>query len=261
MQNIESSVAEGIATIRLNRPEKLNSFAGTMREDLVRTLSDIGENNEVRVIVITGTGRAFSAGGDIDYMQSLQEKRDILAFTTLLSSGAAIVTTIRDLDQPVIAAVNGVAAGAGLNLALACDMRIASSTARFSASFVKIGLHPDWGGTFFLPQLVGASRAMELMMTGRIVEAEEALSIGLVDRVVSDETLMEEVSGVATAIANGPPVAIRDIKKAVYESVNNELRMQVRLETENQIRAFLSTDAAEGMKAFREKRAPKFRGE
>lgn len=261
MQNIESSIAEGIATIRLNRPEKLNSFAGTMREDLVRTLSDIGENNEVKVIVITGTGRAFSAGGDIDYMQSLQEERDILAFTTLLSSGAAIVTTIRDLDQPVIAAVNGVAAGAGLNLALACDMRIASKSARFSASFVKIGLHPDWGGTFFLPQLVGASRAMELMMTGRIVEAEEALSIGLVDRIVSDETLLEEVSGVAVAIANGPPVAIRDIKKAVYESVNNELRMQVRLETENQIRAFLSTDAAEGMKAFREKRAPKFRGE
>lgn len=261
MQNIESSVGNGIATVRLNRPEKLNSFAGTMREDLVRTLSDVGENEEVRVIIITGTGRAFSAGGDIDYMQSLQEKRDILAFTTLLSSGAAIVTTIRDLDQPVIAAVNGVAAGAGLNLALACDMRIASSTARFSASFVKIGLHPDWGGTFFLPQLVGASRAMELMMTGRIVEAEEALSIGLVDRVVSDETLLEEVQRVAGAIASGPPVAIRDIKKAVYESVNNELRMQVRLETENQIRAFLSTDAAEGMKAFREKRAPKFRGE
>lgn len=261
MQNIESSVAEGIATVRLNRPEKLNSFAGTMREDLVRTLTTTGERDDVRVIVITGAGRGFSAGGDIDYMQSLQEKRDILAFTTLLSAGAAIVTTIRDLEQPVIAAVNGVAAGAGLNLALACDMRIAARSARFSASFVKIGLHPDWGGTFFLPQLVGASRAMELMMTGRIVDAEEALSIGLVDRIVPEETLLEEVHSLAGSIASGPPIAIRDIKKAVYESVNNELRMQVRLETENQIRAFLSADAAEGMKAFREKRAPKFKGE
>lgn len=261
MDTIDTSIENGIATISLNRPDKLNAFAGTMREDLVRALTRAGENSDVRVLVITGAGRAFSAGGDIDYMQSLQEKREILEFTTLLSAGAAVVTSIRELDQPVIAAINGVAAGAGLNLALACDMRIAAESARFSASFVRIGLHPDWGGTYFLPRLVGASRAMELMMTGRMVEAAEALTIGLVDRVVPDETLQDEARNLATAIATGPPLAIRDIKKAVYESANNELRMQVRLETENQIRAFLSADATEGMKAFREKRKPQFRGE
>lgn len=261
MKNIETSITEGIATISLNRPDKLNAFAGTMRDDLARALASAGENADVRVIVITGTGKAFSAGGDIDYMQSLQEKREIVEFTTLLSAGAAVVNSIREVDQPVIAAVNGIAAGAGLNLALACDMRIAAESARFSASFVRIGLHPDWGGTYFLPRVLGASRAMELMMTGRMVEADEALAIGLVDRIVPDDALQEETSRLAATIAAGPPVAIRDIKKAVYESENNELRMQVRLETENQIRAFLSSDASEGMRAFREKREPRFRGE
>lgn len=261
MTQIGLSIDDGIATIRLNRPNKLNAFAGTMREELARTLLEVGENESVRVVVITGAGRGFSAGGDIDYMQELQSKREILEFTRLLSAGAAIVTTIRELAQPVIASVNGVAAGAGLNLALACDMRIASETARFSASFVKIGLHPDWGGTYFLPRLVGASRAMELMMTGRLIEAEEALSIGLVDQVVAQERLSEITTKLARSIAYGPPIAIRDLKKSVYESENNELRMQIRLETENQIRAFLSSDATEGLKAFREKRSPRFRGE
>ena len=261
MGHIETSVAEGVATVLLNRPEKLNAFFGSMREDLVNALTDAAHDEAVRVVVITGTGRAFSAGGDIDAMQEMQEKRETLQFTKLLSAGSAVVTTIRDLDLPVIAAVNGVAAGAGLNLALACDMRIASDSAKFSASFVKIGLHPDWGGTHFLPRLVGTSLAMELMMTGRLVEAEQALSMGLVDQVVPAEQLMERTHELAKAIAAGPPLAIRDIKKAVYESENNELRMQVRLETEHQIRAFLSADATEGMKAFREKRAPQFKGE
>lgn len=261
MAQIDLSIDDGIATIRLNRPDKLNAFSGTMREDLVRALNDAGEHKSVRVIVITGAGRGFSAGGDIDFMRSLQEKREILEFTKLLGDGSAVVTTIRDIDQPVIAAVNGVAAGAGLNMALSCDMRIASDTARFSASFVKIGLHPDWGGTYFLPRIVGTSRAMDLMMTGRMIEADEALAIGLVDRVVPAERLWDDTTALARAIAWGPPIAIRDIKRAIYESQNNELRMQIRLETEHQIRAFLSADATEGLSAFREKRPPKFRGE
>ncbi|MDX1584404.1 MAG: enoyl-CoA hydratase-related protein, partial [Thermoanaerobaculia bacterium] len=234
---------------------------GTMREDLTQALHEASETRSVRAIVITGAGRGFSAGGDIDFMQDLQERKEILEFTALLSAGASIVTKIRDIPQPVIASVNGVAAGAGLNLALACDMRIASETARFSASFVKIGLHPDWGGTYFLPRLVGASRAMELMMTGRLIEADEAWQIGLVDRVVPHERLMEVTTKLAKAIAYGPPIAIQNLKRAVYESENNELRMQIRLETENQIRAFVSSDATEGLKAFREKRKPRFRGE
>lgn len=261
MSQIELSIDEGIATIRLNRPDKLNAFAGSMREDLVSSLRDASNDKAVRVIVLTGAGRGFSAGGDVDFMQELQQRREILEFSRLLAAGAEVVTTIRELPQPVIASINGVAAGAGLNLALACDMRIASETARFSASFVRIGLHPDWGGTFFLPRLIGPSRAMELMMTGRLIEAEEALAMGLVDRVVDAESLPEVTNKLARAIAFGPPLAIRDIKRAVYESENNELRMQIRLETEHQIRAFLSSDATEGMKAFKEKRHARFRGE
>jgi enoyl-CoA hydratase/carnithine racemase len=261
MSQVELQIESAIATITLNRPEKLNAFAGTMRSDLVEALSTAGGDLAVRVVVVTGAGRAFCAGGDIDAMQELQSRREILEFSKLLSAGATVVTTIRELPQPVIASVNGVAAGAGLNLALACDLRLAADTATLGSTFVRIGLHPDWGGSYFLPRIVGTSRALEMMMTGRMVDSEEALRIGLVDRVVPSARLEEETWKLAREIAAGPPIAIRDIKRAVYEAMRNELRMQVRLETEHQIRAFLSDDSREGMAAFREKRPPEFKGE
>jgi len=160
----------------------------------------------------------------------------------------------------VIASVNGVAAGAGCNLALACDYRIASDGAKFSESFVKIGLHPDWGGTWLLPRLIGRGAALEMLMTGRMVDATEALRLGLVDRVVPAAELAAETERLARAIAAGPPIAIAGIKRALRQSERNDLRTQIDLESEHQLAAFRSKDAAEGMAAFFEKRTAKFSG-
>jgi 2-(1,2-epoxy-1,2-dihydrophenyl)acetyl-CoA isomerase len=245
-----------ITTITLDRPEKLNAFSGTMREDLLAALRAAETDADCRVVVITGAGRAFCAGGDVEYMSGLQKKGDVESFRKLLNAGRDVVLCITAMPKPVIASVNGIAAGAGCNLALACDYRIASDAAKFSESFVKIGIHPDWGGTWFLPRLVGPSQAMELLTTGRMVDADEALAIGMVDRVVSD--LPEQTLTLARAIAQGPPQAIADIKRALSASRTNSLRDQVELESEHQVRAFLSRDAGEGMAAFFEKRAAKF---
>lgn len=254
---ITSATSDHITTITLDRPDKLNAFSGTMREDLLDALRNAGG----RVIVLTGAGRAFCAGGDVAYMAGLQKECDVRSFRRLLDAGRDIITTIASLDKPVIASVNGVAAGAGCNLALACDYRIASDSAKFSESFVKIGLHPDWGGTWLLPRLIGRGRALEMLMTGRMVDAHEALRIGLVERVVPAAELAAETEKLARGIAAGPPIAIAAIKRALRQSETNELRVQIELESEHQLAAFRSKDAAEGMAAFFEKRGANFKGE
>jgi 2-(1,2-epoxy-1,2-dihydrophenyl)acetyl-CoA isomerase len=258
MTFILSETTNGIATITLNRPDKLNAFTGTMRAELVDALRTAGGDDAVRVVIVTGAGRGFCAGGDVEYMSGLQREGNVTDFRHLLDAGRDVVTTIRSLEKFVIAAVNGVAAGAGCNLALACDYRLASDRAKLGETFVRIGLHPDWGGTWLLPRLVGESRAMELLMTGRMVEAEEAERIGMVDRVVPADSLGAETMKLAQAIADGPPRPLRDIKRAVYLAAGNTLEAQIDLETENQLRAFASADAGEGMRAFFEKRAPRF---
>jgi 2-(1,2-epoxy-1,2-dihydrophenyl)acetyl-CoA isomerase len=257
---ISTQTNDHITTITLDRPEKLNAFAGTMREDLLAALRAAGSDPECRVVVITGAGRAFCAGGDVDYMSGLQKDGNVEAFRKLLDAGRDIVTAIAEMAKPVMASINGVAAGAGCNLALACDYRIASDTAKLGETFVRIGIHPDWGGTWFLPRLVGPSRALEILMTGRMVDAAEALAIGMVDRVVSAAELPAQTATLARAIAQGPPLAIAGIKRALAASPTNSLRAQVELESEHQLRAFLSGDAAEGMAAFFEKRPPSFQG-
>src|SRR3954462_701144 len=229
---ITAASSDFVTTITLNRPDKLNAFSGTMREDLIAALRDA----EGRVIVLTGAGRAFCAGGDVDFMSGLQKECDVQAVRKLLDAGRDIVTTIASMPKPVIASVNGVAAGAGCNLALACDYRIASDTAKLGETFVKIGIHPDWGGTWFLPRLVGPGRAFELLTTGRMVDASEALAIGMVDRVVPLDDLREQTMTLARAIAQGPPQAIADIKRALAASRTNSLLAQVELESEHQIR-------------------------
>jgi 2-(1,2-epoxy-1,2-dihydrophenyl)acetyl-CoA isomerase len=257
---ITTASTGSVATITLNRPDKLNAFSGTMREDLLAALRAAADDAEVRVIVLTGAGRAFCAGGDVDYMSGLQKQGDVQAFRKLLDAGRDVVSTIAAMDKPVIASVNGVAAGAGCNLALACDYRIASDTAKLAETFVKIGMHPDWGGTWLLPRLVGPGRALELLTTGRMVDANEALAIGMVDRIVPLADLPEQTLTLARAIAIGPPQAIADIKRALTASRTNLLPAQVELESEHQVRAFLSRDAGEGMAAFFEKRTPRFEG-
>jgi enoyl-CoA hydratase/carnithine racemase len=261
MALIETNRSGYVTTLLLNRPDKLNAFGGTMREDLLRALQLAEDDPETRVVIITGAGRAFCAGGDVDFMAGLQKSRDTGSFQKLLEAGAAVVTQIAGMAKPVIASVNGVAAGAGCNLALACDYRIASDQAKLGQTFVRIGLHPDWGGTWLLPRLVGRSHAFELMMTGRMVDAAEALAIGMVDRVVPAAEVSAHAGAFASAIASAPPIAISGIKRALQRSEENDLASQLALESEHQLRAFLSKDAAEGMAAFFEKRAPLFRGE
>ncbi|HEY8712286.1 MAG TPA: enoyl-CoA hydratase [Thermoanaerobaculia bacterium] len=257
MTFILSETRDEITTITLNRPDKLNAFSGTMREDLVAALRSAAG----LVVVITGAGRAFCAGGDIELMSSLQKNRDTEAFRKLLDAGREVVMQIATMPRPVIASVNGVAAGAGCNLALACDYRIASDSAKFAQSFVRIGLHPDWGGTWFLPRAVGRSAAFEMMATGRIVDAEEALHIGLADRVVPAASLGDETQKLARAIASGPPLAIAAIKRSLSVSERNDLKTQIDLETKNQLEAFKSNDFAAGMASFFEKRPPTFKGD
>jgi 2-(1,2-epoxy-1,2-dihydrophenyl)acetyl-CoA isomerase len=249
---INLSIENGIATITLNRPEKLNAFSGTMREDLLRALRQAGDDATCRVVVITGAGRAFCAGGDVEFMHGLQQRRDSDAFGKLLDAAGSIVMQIVEMPKPVIASINGIAAGAGCNLALACDYRIASESAKLGETFVRIGLHPDWGGTWLLPRLVGHSIAFELMTTGRLIDAQEALQIGMIDRIASDPAA--EALTLASAIAAAPHEVIADIKRALARSVSNDLRAQLQLERENQLRAFLSTEAAERIAAFVEKR-------
>lgn len=260
MSFILTQTRDSITTIALNRPDKLNAFTGSMRDDLLRALRSAEDDDACRVVVITGAGRGFCAGGDVEVMSRLQKERNLTDFRKLLDAGRDIVVQIARMAKPVIASINGVAAGAGCNLALACDYRVASDEAKLSETFVRIGLHPDWGGTWLLPRVVGRSRALEIMATGRMVDAKEALAIGMVDRVVPSADLAAETEALARAIASGPPIAIGAIKRALEQSERNDLAAQLELEAEHQLRAFQSGDAAEGMAAFLEKRPARFAG-
>ena len=255
---ILTAVADRVATITLNRPEKLNAFGGSMREELVAALESVERDEGARVVVITGAGRGFCSGGDVDAMRQMQAARDESAFAALLEAGREVVTRIHAMPKIVIAMINGVAAGAGCNLALACDYRIASTDAKLGQTFVRIGLHPDWGGTWFLPRLVGPSRALEIMASGRMVPAEEALAIGMVDRVVDAGRLREETRALAAALASGPSSALAAIKRALHKSPENDLDAQLALEIEHQLAAFASDEAREGIAAFLEKRQSRF---
>ena len=247
---IETTTDGPVARITLNRPEKLNAFTGTMREDLLAALESCESDDAVRTVAITGAGRAFCAGGDVAFMSGLQSRNDTATFRRLLDAGRDIVLRITSMSKPVIAAINGVAAGAGCNLALACDYRIASETVKMSQSFVRIGLQPDWGGTWLLPRLVGRSKALELMMTGRTVEATEALALGLVDQVVPHADFEDAVANLATTLAEAPPVAARSIKRALTQTDREDLEAQLELEAQQQIECFLSDESKEKVARF-----------
>ena len=258
-ETIRYEIRSNVAWITLHRPEKLNAFAGEMRDELLQCLLSASEDDRVRCIVITGSGRAFCAGGDLDTMIEFKsEGRDFDAVQPFLEAGAKIVRLLYETGKPVIAMVNGVAAGAGCSLALACDLRVAGESARFAQSFVRVGLHPDWGGTWRLPRLVGPSRALELMWTGRIVEASEAVQIGLVNSVVADHELEAHVSQLATRLAAAPRAAVRLIKLAVYQSGNFDLDGMLDFEFEAQAACWQAADSGEGLRAFAERREPRF---
>ena len=258
--NIEVTEDSGIVTITLNRPDKLNALVGHMRRDLAEALEQAGSDRLVRVVVITGAGRAFCAGGDIERAAELMDQGDAEEFARLLGAARRVVTAIRQMTKPVIASINGSAAGAGCNLALACDLRIAAASATFTQSFVKIGFHPDWGGTYFLPRLVTANKACELFFLGDSVDAAEALRLGLVNWVVPDNELETATRKIAERLRDAPPISIAAAKLAVYLSGKEDLEAMLRYEVEAQMRCFESRDGKEGVRAFLEKRDPRFTG-
>jgi enoyl-CoA hydratase/carnithine racemase len=260
-EHIDITEDSGITTITLNRPEKLNALAGHMRRDLAEALETAGSDRSVRVVIITGAGRAFCAGGDVAAMAELIERQDSDEFSRLLGSARRVITAIRQMTKPVIAAVNGAAAGAGCNLAFACDLRIASTRASFSQSFVKVGLHPDWGGTYFLPRLVTPNRACEMFFLGEAIDAAEAKRLEIVNKVVEPDQLLEATQALAERLRDAPAIALAAAKQAVYMSQSAELEEMLRFETEAQMRCFESRDCVEGVKAFLEKREPKFTGQ
>jgi 2-(1,2-epoxy-1,2-dihydrophenyl)acetyl-CoA isomerase len=254
-------VQDRVATLTLNRPERLNALGGSLRPDLYDALQKAGADPAVGVIVITGAGRGFCSGGDV---KSMSEREQAAAAAGIGEKFAPIrdriILAMRDCPKPIVAAVNGAAAGAGMNLALACDIRIASSAAKFSQAFVKRGLHPDWGGTYFLPRVVGMSKACELIFTGDSIDAAEALRLGIVNAVFAPEELMNEAYRLAKKIAAGPPIAIQLSKRALYHNIDVDLRAALEFETFAQNISRETEDSKEGVKAFIEKRAPVFRG-
>src|SRR5215213_2001687 len=202
--NVKVTTEAGVMVITLDRPEKLNAFAGHMRRDLADALEHAASDRSVRVVVITGAGRGFCAGADVGYMAELLERQDVEEFTRLLGAGRRVLTTIRQMAKPVIASVNGPAYGAGFNLALACDLRLASESATFSQSFVKVGLHPDWGGSFFVPRVVPSNVACEMFFLGDAIDAGRAYELGLVNRVLPDAELAEQTRAWAERLRKAP---------------------------------------------------------
>ena len=254
-------VKDAIATLTLNRPDRLNALGDTLRDDLHDAVLRAGADPGVRAMVITGAGKGFCSGGDVKAMNEAKEsgaERPVAEKVAPLRD--RVLLAMRDAPQPIIAAVNGAAAGAGMNLALGCDIRLASTAARFGETFAKRGLHPDWGGTYFLPRLVGMAKAAELIFTGDMIDAHEALRLGLVSAVYPPEELLPAAYELARKIAAGPPIAIRLAKRALYNGEGTDLRGGLEFETFAQNICFETEDAREGIRAFVEKRAPQFKG-
>ncbi|WP_347374110.1 enoyl-CoA hydratase-related protein [Aequorivita sp. Q41] len=258
MTSILKTITNNIATLTLNRPEVFNSFNREMALLLQSELDAAEKNPEVRAIVITGNGKAFCAGQDLKEVTSPELNP---GFKKILEEHYnPIISRIRAIEKPVIGAINGVAAGAGANIALACDVVIASENASFIQAFSKIGLVPDSAGTFFLPRLIGFQKASALMMLGDKVTAEEAEKLGMVYKTVAAENFEESVNKIALTMANMPTKALGLTKRLLNNSMQNSLEEQLNMESKLQIEAAQSEDYAEGVDAFVNKRKPNFKG-
>ena len=248
MADLEISTAHGVTVARLNRPEKKNALSEEML-DLLR--------------VITGAGDAFCSGGDLGRRSAESAAGDPTPLerrTRLQKVTHKVALAVEQFEKPLIAAVNGAAVGAGMDLALMCDLRVASRSARFSEGYIRVGLLPGNGGCYFLPRLVGTARALELLWTGDFVAAEEALAIGLVNHVYSDVELMQQTLELAKRLAGAPPIQVRDIKKLTYQSLRTDLRTSLESVAANMAVVQSTADYKEAIQAFKEKRQPKFQG-
>ncbi len=251
-------VADRIATITLDRPEALNAFDRTLKTDLLNAIKQTERDREVRVVILTGAGRAFCAGQDL--RERTGEGVPSLA-VELRERYNPLILAMRRLEKPIIGAINGVAAGAGASLAFACDLRIAAEGASFIVAFGRIGLVPDSGASWFLPRLVGAARAAELAFTTDPLGAAEAERLGLVNKVVAPQALMEEARSLAARLASAAPLALGLTKRALNRSAEVDLEEALAYEASLQGIAGRSGDHAEGVRAFIEKRPPRFTGE
>jgi enoyl-CoA hydratase len=246
-----------VARIEVNRPESLNSLTIDVMRELGYAINEIENDEHLRVVIITGTGdKAFISGGDIKYMEKITG-RELLNEQT---EGQEIIRRMEELRKPIIARINGIALGAGTEIALACDIRIASETARFGLPEITLGIIPGYGGTQRLPRLIGIGKAKELMMTGDIISAEEAYRLGLVNKVVPHNQLDAEVDSVAKKLCERPPLALQMIKEAINYGMQIDLHSAIRMEARLFNILFNSEDKKEGMAAFLEKRKPTFKG-
>lgn len=263
-QDLLEHIEDGIATLTMNRPEARNAMTRDMLVDLERSLSRLAADRSVRLVVLTGTGDAFCAGGDVKgFAKSAADGADTVSFEERTQGLRMIMESSRwlhEMPKPTLAVIPGPAAGAGLSLALACDMRIASSNAKFTTAFSKIGLSGDFGGSYFLNYLVGAAKAREMYFTAQVVQSEEALRIGLVNRVVAREQLAEAAHAWAAELAALPTVAVGYMKQNLNTALRGSLGNVLDAEAPNMIRTFETQDHKGAAVAFVEKRAPQFKG-
>jgi enoyl-CoA hydratase/carnithine racemase len=260
MADLEYAVADGIGTIRLNRPERKNAFTLGMVDQWAGLLGAARTDPDVRVLVLTGTGDAFCSGVDLERRHEGRPATALARKQVLTDQVHRIALAMEDLDKPVIAAINGTAVGAGLDMALMCDMRVMARSVRVSEGYIRVGMVPGDGGCYYLPRLVGVAKALELLLTGDFIDADEAARIGLVNHVVDESELDDAVLTLARKIADGPPVVVRMIKRATYQSLRTDLRTSLDLISSHTGVVGLMSDSAEAMAAFQEKRKPRYTG-
>jgi enoyl-CoA hydratase/carnithine racemase len=259
LESLSYEKKDKVAILAMNEPKSLNALSNQMREELAWQIDQIRHDPEVRVLVLTGQGSSFCSGGDLKSVFEMFNEKPAQAHQTVVNFYQAFLS-LKKLDIPTIAVVKGHTIGAGLCLAMACDMIIASSDTKMSMSFIKIGIIPGMGGTYALPRLVGTSKALELCLLGDPFDAQEALRIGLVNHVVDADQLMEFSLNFASRIANNPPVSVRFIKKAIYQNLNKNLDEALSFEAFSQIACASTGDMKEAIAAFKEKRPPVFKG-
>ena len=257
---LQFEIADGIATLTLDRPEKLNAFTNDMLQGLVEALDDCEDRDDVRVVILTGAGRGFCSGGDVGTMGEAADNRTHVTKKRIWRDVQAFPKRLARFEKPIIAAVNGVAVGGGLDLALACDIRVASQSARFSETYAKIGLAPGGGGAYFLPRIIGQARALEMLWTAEFIDATQALEIGLVNHVYPNEDLMAETQKLAARIAAMPPLSVQLIKRAVAQGLNTDMTTAFDLISSHIAVVRAGEDHPEAIAALKEKRAGKFVG-
>jgi len=260
-ETILSEKSDGVMTIALNRPDKLNSFNGVLHEEIYDALNEAAGDEEVRCIVLRGEGKGFSSGADLaEVVEGDGDPNGPDLGEYLRRTYSRLVTRMVDIEKPIVAALHGPVYGAGLGIALACDLRVAAESAKFSVAFIKIGLIPDAGVSFFLPRIIGLGRAVEMSMLGEALEADEAHRVGLVNRVVPDERLEEEVAEYAGQLAGLPTMAMGRIKQTLYKSFESDLAAALEAEAAGQSVCGYTRDHKEGVAAFMEKREANFTG-